>query len=197
MVIKTVHSQAPILLCADAQDPFIELIRGPCCLATWVELLCLLLNHCEVLSFILYQKIERGEGKKDYRKQSEKENAQMVSSSCKLIHSIWINLGRGNIFQKYFWFHLRDWLTNESPESAFYLSSWQKRRSQNAIISLGTFICKVMRAGKIPHSFFFLDSCDKQCFFRKDNIILGLFWNPSSFFHNPPGTYKIGINWDF
>lgn len=73
---------------ADVQNPFLELIHGLCSLATVVELLHVLLNHCQVLSFILYQKTERGKGEKDYGKQSEKENAQIVSSSCKLNHSI-------------------------------------------------------------------------------------------------------------
>ena len=150
VALPTVHSRAPsISLRADARNPFIQHIHGPCCLATWVELLCLLLNHYKVLSFALYQKIEKG--KKDYGKKVKK-NAQTMSSNCKLNHSIRVNLGRGRFFKKIFGFtwnqiKIDRWLTDESPESAFCLSSWQARRW---VISSGTSVCKATRAGKSP-----------------------------------------------
>lgn len=156
------HRLLLFLLCADAQNPFIELIHGPCCLATWVELLCLLLNHYKVLSFILYQKIERGKGKKDYGKQNEKENAQTVSLNCKLNHMLWVDLGRGTFYKNIFCFTWGiDW---QMKVLSHILPEQLERKAVIQLISSGISICKVMRAVKKPHWFFFLDSCDEWCF---------------------------------
>lgn len=89
-----IHWLLLFLLHADAQNPFIELIHGPRCLATLVELLCVVFNHCKVLSFILYQKKKNRKSRRKTEKPSEKDIAQTVSSSCKLNHRIQVSLGR-------------------------------------------------------------------------------------------------------
>lgn len=66
------------------QNPVIVLVRGSCCLATGIELLCVLLNSCKVLFFILsIKKInQKKEGETTIRNKVGKRSN--LSSRCKV-----------------------------------------------------------------------------------------------------------------
>lgn len=161
-----IHWLLLFLLHADAQNPFIELIHGPRCLATLVELLCVVFNHCKVLSFILYQKKKnRKSRRRKTEKPSEKDIAHTVSSSCKLNHRIQVSLGRWTLFR-----YICDstWGIDQQtkiPSQHFIWAVCKKGSAGNLIVASGTLYLQGHEGSRKLHLLFRWDSNNEQCFF--------------------------------